>query len=48
MNKSLWVGVVAASLKFDSAKWGSEISESHDLHTHLKRTRDFTGSLNRI
>ena len=30
------------------ANWGSEIRSFQDLHTHLNRRRDFTGSLARI
>jgi len=38
----------AASSKCEIAKWGSEITENHDLQTLLKRARDLTGNLNKI
>lgn len=45
--RTRWVGAIASS-KWDLAKWGSEITESQDLHTHLKRNTDLTGNHNRI
>ncbi|RDX79419.1 hypothetical protein CR513_40160, partial [Mucuna pruriens] len=45
MNRSLSLRAFAKS---DVAKCGSDRRESHDLLTHLNRTRDFTGNLNKI
>src|ERR1044072_6805021 len=38
----------AASSKCNLAKLGSDMRDRHNLHTALKRKRDFTGNLNRI
>ena len=50
-SSSRWRVKVGSTVELERcnfAKWVSEIMDFHYLHTHLNRSRDLTGSLNRI